>query len=354
MGTGFYAQNLFPLVARSDAEAAHHAVLAALHAFAPLARTLTPLVPRPVLPVRAFGLEFPFPIGLAAGLDKHAQALETWPLLGLGFAEIGTVTPVPQPGNPRPRLFRAPELGAIVNRMGFNSDGATAVAGRLPPRATSPIPIGVNVGKNKDTPNEAAAQDYVVAIEALRHGADYLVVNVSSPNTPDLRALQSPDFLHGVVQASVQAAAGVPLLVKVAPDFGPGELEEAVIAAVEAGAAGIVASNTTLSRPDHPHPVLRETGGLSGAPLHALAVKTVRRVYAAVGDRVPIVGVGGVRSAEDALRLVRAGATLVQVYSALVFEGPGLVRSMAHDLQGVEWTREIGANASSGDSQASV
>ncbi|MBM4344096.1 MAG: quinone-dependent dihydroorotate dehydrogenase [Deltaproteobacteria bacterium] len=342
MGTGFYAQNLFPLLSRSDAEAAHHATLAGLHAAAPVLRALACLVEPPLLPVTAFGLEFPFPIGLAAGLDKHAQALDAWPLLGFGFAEIGTVTPRPQPGNPRPRLFRIPEMGAVVNRMGFNSEGAATVAARLPPRGSSPIPIGVNVGKNKDTPNEAAAEDYVLAIETLRQGADYLVVNVSSPNTPQLRALQSPEFLHGVVRAAVQAAAGVPLLAKVAPDFGPGELEDAVVAAVEAGAEGIVVTNTTLSRPRHAHPVLRETGGLSGAPLHALAVQTVRRVHAAVGHRVPIVGVGGVRSADDALRMVDAGATLVQVYTALVFEGPGLVRAMARELSGVDWLGRVG------------
>lgn len=342
MGSSFYAQNLFPLLARSDAETAHHAVLGGLAALAPALRRLAQVVERPQLPVRAFGLDFPCPIGLAAGLDKHAQALAAWPLLGFGFAEIGTVTPRPQPGNPRPRLFRIAELRAVVNRMGFNSEGAQAIAARLPPRGTSPIPIGVNVGKNKDTPNEGAADDYVLAIETLRAGADYLVVNVSSPNTPQLRALQSPTFLHAVVQASVRAAAGVPLLVKVAPDFGPGELEDAVVAAVDAGAAGIVASNTTLSRPQHPHPVLRETGGLSGAPLHGLAVQTVRRVFGAVGKRVPIVGVGGVATAVDALRLVHAGATLVQVYSALVFEGPGLVRTLLEDLQGVDWRAEIG------------
>lgn len=302
----------------------------------------------------AFGLQFANPLGLAAGMDKNGRALGAWPALGFGFAEIGTITPRPQAGNPQPRLFRVPELRAVVNRMGFNSAGAEAVARNLGNVGTAGSIVGANVGKNKDTPNELAAEDYVAAITALRGRCDYFAVNVSSPNTPALRALQSPQALQALVASCVQAAHPTPVLVKVAPDFAAGELEDSVGAAVDGGAAGIIASNTTLTRPDQPLAVLREAGGLSGEPLRALAKRTVARAYRAVGARVPIVGVGGVASGEDAWQLLLAGASLVQIFTALVYQGPGLPRKILHELlqimdrEGVrQFSEAIGQGATS-------
>ena len=350
MPSSWYAQNLMPILALTDAERAHELTFALLRAAKPLLGAVVQVVDPPQLPVSAFGLQFANPLGLAAGLDKQGEALDMWPILGFGFTEIGTITPQPQLGNPRPRLFRSVPLGAIVNRMGFNSDGAQAVATRLPVRGQRSTPIGVNVGKNKDTANADAISDYVAAIVRLRNYADYLVINVSSPNTPELRTLQSPEFLHGLVRQCCVAAQDVPLLVKVAPDFAAGELEATVIAAVDAGAAGIVACNTTVTRPQVAHAVLQQSGGLSGTPLHQLAVQTVQRVHSAVGARVPIIGVGGVASADDAWRLVLAGATLVQVYTSLIFHGPGLIRPIIHELQlrvaidfGGDWHAAVGA-----------
>ena len=353
----FYASALFGWLAQCDPESAHDATFAALRPlFAHpnwMTRTLAQAseVTDPRWPVQAFGLRFAHPLGLAAGLDKHATALALWPTLGFGFVETGTVTPLPQPGNPRPRLFRAVARAAVVNRMGFNSLGSQAVAARMPARGSCGVPLGVNVGKNKDTPNDLAGRDYGAAIVQLREHADYLVINVSSPNTPALRELQSPQFLAALVRTAVTAAQGLPVLVKLAPDFAPDELEAVAVAAVDAGASGIIACNTTLSRPDPAHPAWSEAGGLSGAPLRALALATVHRIYAAVGKRVPIVGVGGVGTADDAYALVRAGATLVQVYTALIYQGPGLPRALVRgladllDRDGVrDWADLVGAD----------
>lgn len=323
-----YDELLRPLLFRLDAEEAHVRVLDLLARARPLAPWLHGLggEPDPRLRTRLLGLDFAHPVGLAAGLDKHGQAAHAWRWLGLSFAEIGTVTPQPQPGNPRPRLFRLVQDQGIINRMGFNSLGAQAVGRNLLAAGPVGIPLGVNVGKNKDTPNERAVDDYVAAIETLRGVADYLVVNLSSPNTPDLRALQQPVHVRSLVRQGVAAAGQVPVLVKVAPDFATGELEASVDAALEGGAAGILACNTTLARP----PALRspnanETGGLSGQPLRDLATATVRRVRARTQGRVPIVGIGGIASAQDAYDKVLAGADLVQVYTGLVFHGPGLI-----------------------------
>jgi dihydroorotate dehydrogenase len=303
------------------------------------------------------GLHLDHPIGLAAGLDKHARALPAWWGLGFAFAELGTVTPLPQPGNPQPRMFRLTAQEAIINRMGFPSDGLAAVVERLRAPRTTPLVIGVNVGKNKATADEDAEQDYVQCIAACRDHADYLVINVSSPNTPGLRALQAPDRIERLVArcvATATTAAGrtVPVLLKVAPDFGVGALEETILAAMQGGVAGIVASNTTLDRNGVPEKWQHEAGGLSGVPLRHKATETVRRVRRVTQGRLPIMGVGGVASAEDAWDKIRAGADLVQLYSALVLRGPAVVGDIAGGLAELQardgfahWRDAVGVDA---------
>jgi dihydroorotate dehydrogenase len=318
-----------------DPERAHGLAAAALRAVpAGVARGLRP-APLPALRVRCLGLELEGPIGLAAGFDKGEVLLPGLFALGFSHVEIGTVTPRPQPGNDRPRLFRLPEHRAIVNRMGFNNAGAEACAARLaalPARARLGV-VGVNVGKNKVTPNAEAEADYLACIDRLHPWADYLVVNISSPNTPGLRQLQEAAALERLLRACIarlrELAPGKALLVKLAPDLEDPALDEAVDVAVAAGAAGIVATNTTLSRAAVAgHPRAGEAGGLSGAPLEARATEVVRRCFARAAGRLVIVGCGGVSSAEDAYRKIRAGASLVQVYTGLIYEGPGLVRRL--------------------------
>jgi len=305
----------------------------------PVARALRPR-PDPSLRVRALGLDFDSPLGLAAGFDKgQVQAAG---LLALGFShlEIGTITPRPQGGNPPPRLFRLPEHRALINRMGFNNDGMEACAARLAALAARDRPgvLGVNVGKNKDTPNERAEEDYLRCIDRLHPYADYLVVNVSSPNTPGLRDLQGRAALERLLAACVGRARALalprPLLVKLAPDLTDQALDEAVDVVLAAGASGIVATNTTLDREGVAgHPRALEAGGLSGAPLERRATEVVRRVYARAGARLAVVGVGGVFTAEDAYRKIRAGASLVQAYTGFVYGGP---RFPARVLTGLE------------------
>jgi dihydroorotate dehydrogenase len=318
---------------RFDPEHVHHLAHLALARVPPaLARARRPRPP-PALATRVFGLDFDGPLGLAAGFDKGDASLAGLFTLGFSHVEIGTITPRPQAGNERPRLFRLPEHRAIVNRMGFNNAGADVCARRLaalPPGARIG-PVGVNVGKNKVTPNEEAVSDYLACIDRLHPFADYLVVNISSPNTPGLRALQERDALDALLRACVarvrERAPGKPLLVKLAPDLTPEALDEAVEVAIAAGVAGIIATNTTLSRAGvERHPRATEAGGLSGAPLASLATEVVRRAYARAAGRVPIVGVGGVMSAEDAYAKIRAGAALVQAYTGLVYGGPAFVK----------------------------
>ena len=285
------------------------------------------------LRVSALGLDFGNPVGLAAGLDKHCEAVGAWPRLGFGFVEVGTVTPKPQEGNPRPRIFRLPAEGALVNRMGFNSEGAAAVAARLTTTGPSRIPLGLNIGKNRTTPNEEAVDDLLATLEAMQGvGCSYVVINVSSPNTPGLRDLQAPSAVRALVEAVVSASRA-PVLVKVAPDFAEGDLEATVGAVLEGGAAGIVATNTTLSRQGVPAGgAAAEAGGLSGRPLRARATECVRRIRAVAGAGVPIVGVGGIFTAEDAYERIRAGAALVQVYTGLIYEGPAIARKINRGL----------------------
>ncbi len=284
----------------------------------------------PRLRVRCLGLDFESPIGLAAGFDKGDVSVAA--LLGMGFShlEIGTITPRPQPGNDRPRIFRLPEHRALINRMGFNNQGAEACAARLAslaPAARTGV-VGINVGKNKSTPNQGALDDYLACIEVLHPFADYLVVNISSPNTPGLRQLQERDALDRLLRGCVERlrvlAPGKGLVVKLAPDLTPEALDEAVEVAIAAGVSAIAATNTTLSRAGvEGHPLAREAGGLSGAPLTARSTEVIRRVAELAAGRVPIIASGGVMSAEDAWAKLRAGATLVQVYTGFIYGGPG-------------------------------
>ena len=311
-----------------EPERAHALAASALRLAGSAGRVLRP-TPHPSLRTRCLGLDFESPLGLAAGFDKGEVLVRGLHALGFGHVEVGTITPRPQGGNPRPRLFRLPEHRALINRMGFNNEGAAACGERLARLPASGIGIvGVNVGKNKDTPNERAVDDYLAAIDALHPRADYLVVNLSSPNTPGLRALQERGPLEKLLGACVDRARpiGKPLLVKLAPDLSPEALDEAVDVAVDCGASGVIATNTTIQRPGAvaSHPRAGEAGGLSGAPLKPLALDALRRAHARAAGRIPIVGVGGIMDAADAYARIRAGASLVQVYTGFVYGGPGL------------------------------
>lgn len=317
-----------------DPETAHRLAIRAL-GFVP-ARTGEP---DPILRTRIWHLDCPNPIGLAAGFDKHAEAVEGCLALGFGLVETGTVTPRPQPGNPRPRLFRLAEDAAVINRNGFNSRGLEAYAARLARRDRRAGIVGANLGKNKDAADDVA--DYVAGIAATAALADYLVINVSSPNTPGLRDLQGRAALERLIGAAQEArdracpanAPLPPLLVKLAPDLDEAGLADAAEVALATGLDGLIMGNTTLARP----PGLRsrhraETGGLSGAPLRDLATRRLADLFRLTGGRIPLVGCGGVSSGQDAYARIRAGASLVQLYSALVYEGPGLASRIARDL----------------------
>lgn len=300
-----------------------------LEVFGPLWNSLTP-APDPRLARTVFGLRFPSPVGLAAGFDKNAIALPAWEALGFGFAEIGTVTAKAQPGNPKPRLFRRPDMQAVINRLGFNNDGAQAVADRLHALRQSGgwprIPVGINLGKSKVTPLEEASLDYVESFERLRNYGDYFVLNVSSPNTPGLRQLQDKASLEALLSA-VQAANStrLPLLLKIAPDLEWAAIEE-ILALVKSHAlAGIIATNTTIDHSQVPVD-RRQTGGLSGQPLKKRALEVLRFITARTD--LPVIGVGGIGSADDAKERFDAGASLVQIYTGLVYEGPSLVRDI--------------------------
>lgn len=339
-----------PVLFALDAERAHNLTMAALRLPGmPEILALGHATPDPRLSQKVFDLTFHNPIGLAAGLDKQGTAANAWPALGFGFAEIGTVTPRPQPGNDRPRLFRLRDDRAVINRFGFNSEGADAVAANLTRSAArqharadeSPAPfrLGINVGKNKATPNEAAVDDYLRAVDVLHSFADYIVINVSSPNTAGLRALQDRHALRPLVEqviAKVKAVAAreIPVLVKVSPDLSEGDLLDSVDAAAAGGASGVVATNTTTSREGlrARHGVATESGGLSGAPLRERAHHVCRTLFRHLRGRVPIVGVGGIFTADEAYQRIRSGAALVQLYTGFIYEGPGMVSQMATGL----------------------
>ena len=294
----------------------------------------------PARPVQLMGLEFPHRIGLAAGLDKNGDHIDALAALGFAFLEIGTLTPRPQPGNLRPRLFRDRNARSIVNRMGFNNKGIAHAVARLEQRRSG-IVIGVNIGRNRDTPVERAGEDYLECLRQCRGAADYVTVNISSPNTPGLRDLQFGEHLERLLealkhaQAEHEAESGryLPIALKLAPDLDDSEIRRICAALLAWQADCIVAVNTTLSRPDSlPRHIARENGGLSGAPLTGLARRTVRAIKAEVGGAIPIVGVGGIMNGQDGRDMLAAGADLLQIYSGFIFRGPRLIAELTDAL----------------------
>ena len=332
-----YRSFIRPLLFYLPPEAAHRWTMAALRVFSILpfgpavVKFFSGKVPHSE-PLVVSGLAFPNPVGLAAGLDKDAEAVAALGALGFGFVEVGTLTPKPQPGNPQPRLFRLPKDRGLINRMGFNNHGVVAAAQRLKNRPAGLV-VGGNIGKNKDTPNELAAQDYVLSLRALHPVVDFFTVNISSPNTPGLRALQSleplRELMREVLEERDRHQPRRPVWVKLAPDLTNEELVDTAQLIVSAGADGIIATNTTLSRSGLGTDPLKVeqmgAGGLSGAPLRQRSTDVIRVLRGAVGPDFPLIAVGGVLSGQDAREKKEAGATLVQVYTGLIYEGPQLV-----------------------------
>ena len=355
-----YRTLLRPALFAQDSEEIHNCTLALLNCLGRhevICDALASFLAPPELPVAVFGLRFPNPVGLAAGMDKHAAALPVWPALGFGFSEMGGVTWHPQPGNPAPRLFRAVADEALINRMGFNNPGAEAMAqtlaqwralGRWPGH-----PVGINLGKSRITPLEKAAEDYAGSFRLLRPHADFFVVNVSSPNTPNLRRLQDKAALDEIL-AALQAINSTsqesnhpqsairnphsprPILVKVAPDLSFEALDEILELAGPRQIAGLVATNTTITRPETRNLDLQriyaEAGGLSGRPLRARSTEIIRHLFRQTKGQLPLIGMGGIFDATDAWERICAGASLVQIYTGLVYEGPGLVQEVVLGL----------------------
>lgn len=319
-----------PVVHASDAEAAHSLTITALERL-PRARCA---VTSPILATSFAGIDFPNPVGLAPGFDKDARVPHIMPHFGFGFVEVGTLTPLAQDGNPRPRLFRLTEDKAVINRLGFNNGGQDAAAQRIARlrRAGLAVPLGINIGANKDSADRVA--DYARGVAAMAPLADYITVNISSPNTPGLRALQDKGALEALLDAVIAAAtAPRPIFLKVAPDLEPADIDDIVAVAIAKGLAALIVSNTTITRPALANAQAREAGGMSGAPLRDLAHQRLIDFRKASGGAIPLIGVGGIASAEDAWARIRAGAALVQLYSALVFEGPGLAGRIARGLE---------------------
>lgn len=317
-----------PALFALDPERAHRLTVRALT----LAPRMRPAQTGP-LAIDVAGLTFPNPLGMAAGFDKDAEVPDQLLGLGFGFAEVGSITPRPQAGNPKPRLFRLVEDRAVINRMGFNNGGAEVARDRLQRRARRPGIIGVNVGANKDSEDRIA--DYVTMTRIMAPLASYLAVNISSPNTPGLRALQDESALAGLLDAVIEARgpSGPPVFLKVAPDLEPADIDAIARIAIERQLGALIVSNTTISRPQLASPHAGEAGGLSGAPLRDLAQQRLRDFRTATGGSIPLVGVGGIASAEDAWARIRAGASLVQLYSAMVYGGPGLPRRILRGLE---------------------
>lgn len=315
-----------------DAEAAHHATIAALARLARVTAAVAALRrwngandPRTV-----FGVRFPSVVGLAAGMDKDGVALKAWPALGFGSVEVGTVTRHPQPGNPRPRLFRLRDSGAIINRMGFNNEGADALAARLAALGPIGVPLGISIGKSKVTPVEEAVGDYVHSMRVLRRFADYVAINVSSPNTPGLRGLQDRALLDELVGALQGEANGTPLLVKIAPDLSDDAISEVLQVCADHRVVGIIATNTTVAREGislRDAALAAEAGGLSGRPLTGRARDVVGFIHRE-SPELPIIGVGGISTVDDAKRMIDAGASLLQLYTGFIYGGPPLVRAI--------------------------
>jgi dihydroorotate dehydrogenase len=346
---------LRPLLFTQDSESIHNRTIAAMARVSrspALCSGLSAVYRAPELPIELFGLRFPNPVGLAAGMDKHAAAVPAWEAMGFGFSELGGVTWHGQPGNPAPRMFRVIRDEALINRMGFNNPGAEAMAaklklwhdgGRWPKH-----PVGINLGKSKITPNEQAAEDYADSFRLLRPLADFFVVNVSSPNTPNLRQLQDKAALDEIL-AALQQINGAresggsvksgpkPLLVKVAPDLSFEALDEILELITLRKLSGIVATNTTIARPEGNDESARrtysETGGMSGRPLRVRSTEVIRHIFRQTKGTLPIIGVGGIFNAGDAWEKITAGASLVQIYSGLVYEGPALVKQTVAGLK---------------------
>jgi dihydroorotate dehydrogenase len=332
-----YERFVRPLLFLFDPEIAHHLAIACLRGASHLNLALRALkIFQPAAkPKTVFGLNFPNPVGLAAGFDKNGVALPAWAALGFGFIEIGTVTAKPQPGNPKPRIFRFSEQEALINRLGFNNAGADAIAWRLRKLLGNgrwpAVPIGINIGKSRTTPLEEATEDYLYSFRLLREFADYIVLNVSSPNTPGLRVLQEPAALSQLLRAIADKnqIARKPIVVKIAPDLSPNELDEIVATCEKNKVAGIIATNTTLDHSSIP-PALDQEGGLSGAPLREKSTALVRAITAR--STIPVIASGGIFDAESAREKIEAGAQLLQVYTGLIYRGPGLLREIVEAL----------------------
>ena len=336
--------NLYPLIKpllfQLDAEAAHHLTISALRN--PLLRAFSGgnKVEHPSLHRQLFGLDFPNPVGLAAGLDKNAEVIDGFAEMGFGYVEIGTITPKPQDGNPKPRLFRLKADHAIINRMGFNNVGAVQAAKNLAQRK-SKIIVGGNIGKNKATPNEEAVKDYEICFNILHEFVDYFVVNVSSPNTPGLRALQDKDSLSRIFSSLQNINQGKskpkPILLKIAPDLTHEQLDDIISIVSDTEINGVIATNTTITRERLPHFLPSEieamgAGGLSGTPLTDLSTEIISYLHSSSGGSFPIIGVGGIMTADDAIAKIDAGASMVQLYSGFIYTGPKLIEEINRQL----------------------
>ena len=320
-----------PLLFRLDPERAHGLALRALATRRPTRTSLA----HAALATQVAGLTFPNPLGMAAGFDKDAVAADGLLGLGFGFVEVGTLTPKPQAGNPKPRLFRLVEDEAVINRMGFNNGGVGAAVERLARRDRATGIVGINIGANKDSADRIA--DYRTGFQAVAPLADYVTVNISSPNTPGLRALQDKGALDELLDAVLSERAGlvrpVPVFLKVAPDLEPADVDDITQVAIQRGLDALIVSNTTIARPPLRSRHAGESGGLSGAPLKEAALQRLRDFRSASGGALPLIGVGGIATAEDAWQRIRAGASLVQLYSAMVYEGPGIARTVCRGLE---------------------
>jgi len=344
-----YRKMVRPIFFKMDPETAHHVTISGLQAMGkiPGGTSLLSMMygvrETPELSMDLWGIRFPNPIGLAAGLDKDGQAVRAFSSIGFGFIEVGTVTPKPQPGNELPRLYRLVQDEALINRMGFNNRGAAYLAkqlDRIQRLKQQRIPIALNIGKNKLTSNETATDDYIECIRILYPYGDFFVVNISSPNTPDLRKLQHGDELRQLLEAVTQEMdvqkekyqRQLPILIKIAPDLGDEELEQVVETISKSRISGIIATNTTISRDGLTHQNSREIGGLSGKPLAKRSTEVIRSIYKLTGGRIPIIGSGGVFTAEDAYEKIKAGASLVEIYTALIYSGPGVNQQITRGL----------------------
>ncbi len=294
------------------------------------------------MPTKLLGLTFPNPVGLAAGLDKNGAHIDALFALGFGFVEVGTVTPRPQPGNPKPRMFRLPEHQAIINRLGFNNEGVDAMVRNVERARRKGGLLGINIGKNKDTSNDRAASDYLYCLERVYPLADYITINISSPNTAGLRELQEEQALRHLIgtlrdsqeELGAQHGKRVPMLVKVAPDLSDDDIDAVARVLADLSVDGVIATNTTVSRINvQQHPLAHETGGLSGAPLMGQSTTVLRRLRARLPDNIPLIGVGGILSGADAVAKMSAGASLVQCYSGLIYRGPELVRECVEAIR---------------------